>query len=178
MHATASSRSTRRLVAAVGVAAVTAGALAVASPSLARGDDQGSGSGDVLRSGVAASLTQDGPTLFTVTPGGAPWVIDEGRVRVDQHGRLRAEVEGLVIPSTTGSGTNPLDFLGASLVCNNGIVATTTPVPFSDSGDAEISQTVPVPDNCLAPAVLFHPASATAVTTGRYIAASGSSAGR
>ena len=138
------------------------------APSIARG---GGGSEDLLRSGVAASLSPDGPTLFGVAPGGAPWVTDPGDIRVDDDGDLRAHIEGLVIPPQN---LNPVDFIGASLVCNGAIVDTTRQVPFSDDGDAEIRENVTVPDNCLAPAVLLHPATATSVNTTRYIAASGS----
>ena len=167
--------TTTRAAAVLGLGALV---LLFASPSTARG---GGDSEDLLRSGVAASLTTDGPVLFEnratgnpgVAPGGAPWVTDPGDIRVDDEGDLRADIHGLVIPPPTQPNFNPLDFIGASLVCNGMIVDTTAPFPFSDDGDAEIRETVTVPDNCLAPAVLLHPATANSVTIARYIAASG-----
>ena len=163
--------TTTRAAAVLGLGALV---LLFASPSTAGG---GGGSEDLLRSGVAASLRPPavppavgGPELFGVPAAGAPWVTDPGDIRVDDDGDLRADIHGLVIPPAN---ENPVDFIGASLVCNGMIVDTTAPFPFSDDGDAEIRETVTVPDNCLAPAVLLHPATANSVTIARYIAASG-----
>ena len=103
-----------------------------------------------------------------------PWVIDEGRVRVRDDGRVKIRVEGLVIPTAPFNGTNPLDWLGASVFCGGALVATTTPVEYSDAGDARIREDLDLPGDCLAPVVLLNPVSETTVNTGAYIAASGS----
>jgi hypothetical protein len=54
------------------------------------------------------------------------------------------------------------------VVCGGVIVATTSAVPFSTAGDAEIRQTLAVPMPCVDPAVLVHPLA----NAGTYIAAS------
>lgn len=121
-----------------------------------------------LRTGIVGS-SPDGPTLFGVTPGTAPWVADGGRVRLDARGNLDVRVRRLVIPTAPANGTNPVPMLSASLVCNGAVVATTATVPFNARGNAHIDTRVAVPRPCLAPAVLIHPGA----NTGVYIAASG-----
>lgn len=143
--------------------------LAVGLPGIASADD--TERGNLLRSGLVGSTPPPaGPSLFGVPPGGAPWVADEdSSVRVGRDGRMVVRVRGLVIPTAPANGTNPVPQLSASLVCNGAIAATTAAVAFDTAGDARIRTTVAVPSPCLAPAVLIHPNSNTAV----YIAASG-----
>lgn len=124
----------------------------------------------LLRSGLVGSTPSPvGPTLFGITPGTAPWVIDAGSVRVDRTGRFDLRVRGLVIPTPPANGTNPVPTLSASLVCNGVVVDTTDAVPFNSRGNARIHTSVDVPEQCLAPAVLVHPN----LVTGAYIAANG-----
>lgn len=160
-------RTSLRL-AALTAAAVLAAATVQSSAAADSGDDVHDGDrGLFFRSSLAGSLPTD-PVLFGVAPGGAPWVIDEGSVRLDDRGRLRVEVEGLVIP---GAG-NPVPELAASLVCNGAVVATTATVPYDAAGDARIRAEVDVPDRCIAPVVLLNPAGITTV----YIGVSGDEA--
>lgn len=140
---------------------------ATAAPAGADGDRR---KPVLLRSGLVGSTPAPvGPTLFGVTPGTAPWVLDNGRVRVERSGELELRVRGLVIPTAPANGTNPVPTLSASLVCDGVVVDTTEAVPFSTRGHARISTTVDVPGTCLAPAVLVHPN----LVTGVYIAADG-----
>ena len=161
------SRATRcaaLVLAAAGVTALTA------LPSTASAD--GDTGGPLLRSGLVGSTPSPvGPTLFGVTPGGAPWVVARSRVSVDRDGEFELQVRGLVIPISPSNGTNPLPALSASLFCNGSSIpaATTGTVPFDRAGNASIETTVLLPATCLAPAVLVHP---NAVTS-RYIAANG-----
>lgn len=156
----------RRLAAA---AAVTVAALAIAAQpgtASAEGDDPTV----LLRSGLVGSTPLPaGPALFGSNPGGAPWEIEYGRVRLDKYGNLNVKVTGLVIPTAPFNGTNPVPALSASVVCNGAVVATTATVPFNTKGNARVNTTVTLPSPCLAPAVLVHPNSNTAV----YIAANG-----
>ena len=130
--------------------------------------------GTVLKSEVFGSQTT-GPVLFGVAPGGAPWVIDKGDAKVRADGRVEARLDGLVIPTAPSNGTNPIPQIAATVYCNGAAVGTTTAVPFSPAGDARIDDTLgtPLPSPCLAPAVLFNPASGGVVTTTSYIAATG-----
>jgi hypothetical protein len=121
----------------------------------------------LLFSRVAPTVPTD-PAVHGVAPGGAPWVIDEGSVRLRSDGRLHVEVEGLVIP--TRGNTNPVSKLAASLFCaGDAPVASTDPVDFSPQGDAEIEATLDLPRKCLAAVVLLRVNDAS----GPYIAASG-----
>ncbi|MGB8878297.1 MAG: hypothetical protein WCD11_18375 [Solirubrobacteraceae bacterium] len=108
---------------------------------------------------LAPSQTTD-PTFHGVNPGGAPWVLKSGRVRLTSDGRLDLEVRGLVIP-TTGT-ASPVTTITASLYCGADADAmpadTTQPVPISSTGDARIKdRSFSVPSTCLAPVILVHP---------------------
>ena len=151
-------------------------ALVFAVPALA---DHGHGNGKDDRKGehrgVTLLKTQIAPTVPTdlpvhgVAPGGAPWVISKGDLRLRSDGRLHIEVEGLVIP--TRGNTNPVPKLAASLFCGGGDtpVASTDPVDFSPQGNAEIETTIALPAKCLAAVVLLRVNNAS----GPFIAASG-----
>jgi hypothetical protein len=130
--------------------------------------------GTILKSEVFGSQPT-GPVLFGVAPGGAPWVISKGDVRVAVDGRVMVRLDGLVIPTPPSNGTNPVAEIAATVYCNGVAVGTTPAVPFSNAGDARIDDTLatPLPRPCLAPAVLFNPAAGGVVTTSAYIAATG-----
>jgi hypothetical protein len=161
-----------------GAATVVIAAVSLAVAGAAAGDrgkrsddDHGHARHELLRTGVAPSLPTD-PALHGVPAAGAPWVIDEGSIRLSGDGRLRIRVEGFVIPTAPQNGTNPLSTLSASLFCgadSTPAAATTTAVPFSPAGDARIDQQLVLPAVCLAPIVLLHPSGNTA----RYIGVSG-----
>jgi hypothetical protein len=123
--------------------------------------------GVLLAAPLAASLPTD-PAIFGVSPGGAPWRISRGNVRLDRDGFLEADVDGLVL---TSSGSNPIPDLAASVYCNGAAAATTAPVPFSTRGNADIRATVTLPAFCPVPAVLLKPATGTSPSTviNRYI---------
>ena len=90
--------------------------------------------------------------LDGLTGGGVPWVLDEGHARLFADGRLQVEVEGLVLATTH---TNPIDNGRAVVTCGHVAVAQSPIVPFSDSGDAEVTTVVSLPSPCLAPTVFF-----------------------
>src|SRR5262245_44963461 len=128
----------------------------------------------LLRASLAPSMTTD-PTFHGVTPGGAPWVLDRGEVRVRLDGRFELRVRGLVIPNPPGDDTpGPVQTISASLFCgadaDTMAADTTDQVPIDDDGDARIrDDDFDVPDTCLAPVVLVHPNGNAAA----YIAVSG-----
>jgi len=138
------------------------------------GDDHHGGK--VVKSDLFGSTPRPiGPVLFGVNPGGAPWVVDEARVKVRRDGRIKARIEGLVIPTAPQNGTNPLSHLAATVYCGGTAVGTTSAVPFSAEGDARIDEQLAkaLPKPCLVPAVLINPAPNGVVNTATYIAASG-----
>ena len=91
-------------------AAFAALTLVAGGAGTALADDGHHGDGNdnakVLKSDLFGSLS-DGPVLFGVKPGGAPWVIDKGEAEVRQDGSLKVEVEGLIIPTTGTKVTQP-----------------------------------------------------------------------
>jgi hypothetical protein len=143
-----------------GVAALSAGLMAGALSAL--GSEQGKGNGgQLIRESLAPSVPTD-PAFHGVTPGNAPWVLKDGKVRLRSHS-LDLRVRGLVIPVAPGNGTpGPVTTVSASLFCgdNSDTTAadTTGQVPISRDGDARIrDDSFEVPSTCLAPVVLVHP---------------------
>jgi hypothetical protein len=135
------------------VLAAAAAALVVTVVAVAGGNGE-----KALRSTLAPSVPTD-PTFHGVAPGGLPWVLSRGDVRLEDGGRLDLEVDGLIIPQLGTPG--PVHSISASLYCgadsNATAAATTGQVPLSAAGDARISETVSLPATCLAPIVLVHP---------------------
>ena len=162
------------------VAMLSAAALAGSATTgvSALGNDRGGSSnhrgdhgGTVLDATLAPSIPSD-PSLHGVAPGAAPWLLNQGEVRLRRDGRVRARVRGLVIPSPPGDGTpGPVMTVSASLYCGTDTTAvgTTAPAPISRSGDARIDGQLSLPSKCLAPVVLVHPNGIATL----YIAASG-----
>ena len=131
----------------------------------------------VLAVSLAPSQLND-PMIHGVGPGGLPWAIKHGTVRLNADGRLRVDIHGLVIPivhtvggMTFPAGTpRPVTAVQAELFCapdSSGAVATTAAVPISDRGDARIEARISLPATCLAPEVLVGPSASA------YIAAPG-----
>jgi len=160
------------------VLTLSLGAIMALSLSLAVGafGEHGHRQGDD-RAGFAQTLAPSVPTdpsFHGVAPGGAPWVLRRGDVKVSD-GRLDLRVRGLVIPVAPGNGTpGPVNTISASLYCgadaNTAPAETTGQVPISRRGDARIrDRSSDVPDICLAPVVLVHPNGDTT----RYIAVEG-----
>ncbi|HEY7633020.1 MAG TPA: hypothetical protein VH817_20105 [Thermoleophilaceae bacterium] len=116
----------------------------------------------VLEASLAPSQTTD-PPFHGVNPGGAPWVLDRGKVEIKAKGRLELRVRGLVIPNPPGDNTpGPVTTISASLFCGadteTAPADTSDQVPIDQDGDARIrDKSFTVPATCLAPIVLVHP---------------------
>jgi len=152
----------RKIVLALGVVSA---ALILTVVALA-----GGGGEKQLRASLAPSVPTD-PAFHGVTPGGVPWVLTRGEVRIKEDGQFDLEVGGLIIPARGNA--DGVTTISASLFCGadaNTVPAVTTGrVPLSPEGDARISERVALPATCLAPIVLVHPNGATA----RWIAVTG-----
>jgi hypothetical protein len=98
-----------------------------------------------------------GVTIAGVKSGGAPWVVNHGLAVLNDDGRLRADVRGLILP---GLGTpGPVTAIAASVVCGDEVAATPTDsVPLSVDGNAEIHAKLQVPSPCLGTIVLIRAA--------------------
>ena len=140
------------VTAAVGLALVTA------SPASAHGGHT------LLRDGFQGNIplllpdrvtpNPDATPIFGgVPPAGAPWVLDDdSEVRVRENGRIRIELDDLVIP---GVG-NPVDFVAATLLCDGMVVGSTKAFPLDDEGDAEFRGKIrPMVKDCDDPQVLI-----------------------
>jgi hypothetical protein len=163
---------------AIIVVALTGLSMALAVSALgAKGNDNGQGqpNGPLLRVALAPSKpAPTDPMIHGVNPGGVPWVLKRGDVRLKRDGTFRLRLQGLVIPIPPFNNTaGPVTTVSASLYCapdsDTTAAATTDTVPISQSGDARINTTVSVPSTCLAPVVLVHPNGALAM----YIALTG-----
>lgn len=120
-----------------------------------------------VKSMVGNTLTGDVGTIRGIGAGGLPWVIDEAEVKLDADGKLKVEVEGLVIADDSSvpedlRGVNPIENFRAILSClvpnedENEHTMTnvqTGTFPATDDGDSEIEETIEVPQPCLAPIV-------------------------
>lgn len=125
----------------------------------------------LIKASLAPSQPTD-PTFHAVAPGGAPWVLKRGEVRLTRDGKLDLRVEGLVIPALGTPG--PVTTISASLYCgadaNTMAADTTQQAPLSRQGDARIHDpSFGVPSTCLAPVILVHPNGLTTL----YIALDG-----
>jgi hypothetical protein len=120
----------------------------------------------VLALGNVASTSAGGPKILDarmtgiptgglalqgLTGGGVPWIIDSGKAKLFEDGRLEVDVRGL----TLLNGTNPIANGRAVVTCSSVAAASSPVVPFSPSGDADVVATVSLPSPCLAPAVFF-----------------------
>jgi hypothetical protein len=150
-------------------AAALVAAVASADDGGRKGDDhqgknrQGDDAAKIFSAALVGSQLAD-PPIHGVTRGGAPWVIDRGRVQLAADGRITVQLRGLVIPIAHGTfpanTARPVTTVSASLFCapdSAGPSATTDSVPISADGDAQIRDTLTLPSTCLAPTVLIHP---------------------
>lgn len=123
---------------------------------------------DVIR----ADLVPSQPTFGTVNglvPGGAPWVLDRGEVRVRDDGRMDVRLEGFQIPRPDGTQDNPVASITAVVYCAGTAVATSGPQALSvPGGDARFRvEGLALPETCDAPSVVISP---TAAVGRAYIA--------
>lgn len=151
------------LVAAIGVSsmAFATGAFGALGSSHRKDlNHHGKRTGEPLIDESLAPSQVTDPVIHGVSPGGLPWALKQGEVRLKLDGKLDLRVKGLVIPSMGTPG--PVTMISASLYCgadSNHVAADTTQqVPISRKGDARIHDTsFSVPTTCLAPVILVHP---------------------
>jgi hypothetical protein len=94
-----------------------------------------------------------GVTIAGVKSGGAPWVVNHGFAVLNDDGRLRADVRGLILPNLGTPG--PVTAVAASIVCGDAVAATSDSVALSADGNAEIHAKLQVPSPCLGTIVLI-----------------------
>lgn len=159
---------------AVRRASLALAVLLAASPLAARADD-GADDAKVLKfdtmAAVVAPFLGAAGTIGAVPAGGAPWKITSGRGELRADGRIKVRVRGLVL---VGTGQNPFAQYAAFVACLGGTAVQTAPAPTGPEGDADIEDTIALPNPCFAPVVLVgiprtqqRPAGAWFASTGR-----------
>jgi hypothetical protein len=121
-----------------------------------------SGGGDNLLRGHLTASTPTDDAIDGVPPGGLPWVIDRGEVRVRANGRMDVRIEGLQIPFPAPDVTrNPVPNIHAVLYCSGAAAADSGSHPMSvPGGDARFRVRLTVPETCDDAVVLIQPDSA------------------
>jgi hypothetical protein len=119
--------------------------------------DHGHHSGhDLIRMDLTPSLPTDDP-IVGVGPGGLPWQIDRGEVRVRPNGRMDVRIEGLQVPRNGGA-DNPVGSIDAVLYCRGKQVADSGPRSLTiPDGDARFRTFLDVPTTCHQATVLISP---------------------
>ena len=115
-----------------------------------------------------------GVTIAGVTSGGAPWVVSHGFAVLNDEGRLRVDLRGLILPSVGTPG--PVTAVAASVVCGDAVAATTDSALLSVDGNVEIHAKLQVPSPCLGTIVLIRAAAFNGTplpAPGPWIAATG-----
>ena len=155
----------RKLSAAL-LGAVPALALALV-PSSALADNGNHNGHDLIRMDLTPSLPTDDP-IVGVSPGGLPWQIERGEVRVRPNGRTDVRIEGLQVPRADGTADNPVPMIDAVLYCGGEQVADSGAHPLSvPEGDARFRVFLDVPRTCEDATVLI---SASAAVGKAFIA--------
>ena len=140
------------------LAAVPALALTL-TPSAASASQGRHAGHNLIRSDLTPSTPTDDPILG-VNPGGLPWVIDRGEVRVRANGRMDVRIEGLQVPRADGTRDNPVAMIDALVFCGGSTmpVADSGPQPLSvPGGDARFRVFLRVPSTCDDATVLISP---------------------
>jgi hypothetical protein len=119
-----------------------------------------------------------GVTIAGVKSGGAPWVVSHGFAVLNDEGRLRVDLRGLILPSVGTPG--PVTAVAASVVCGDTVAATSDSVALGVDGNAEIHAKLQVPSPCLGTIVLIRATAFNGTplpTPGPWIAATGLTTG-
>jgi len=141
------------------VATAAAAILLVPSLGLGGGDGRKVLEARVLGA-VAPPYTGATNPIRDVPGAGAAWVIGDSEIDLRSDGRLKIEVNDLVLAGGTSGGTNPIASFDAIVSCQtavNGAAAVsnvrTESFPANTAGDAEFEGQVALPSPCFAPIV-------------------------
>ncbi len=156
--------SLRSRIAVAGAAAALALTL---TPVAASAHGGGSHRGDdLVRSSFTPSLPTDA-AIFGVRPGGAPWVLKRGEVRVRESGRVDVRLKGFRVLRADGTTDNPVASITVGLFCGGTLAVRSEPQALSvPAGNARFRIWLDVPESCDDATVLISPAA----NAGAYIA--------
>jgi len=117
--------------------------------------------------------SQPGEHVAGVPSGGAPWAMSNSEFSIANNGNIQVQGRGLLISSGSAANTiGPVTMVDAALVCGDVVTATTGAVTLSSAGDFSIHDTLTMPAQCIAPALLIRIAATTTgpVADGAFIA--------
>ncbi len=115
--------------------------------------------------GIPPGLTgaQSQLPLRGISGGGLPWTLTSASGFLRANGKLKVEVEGLVLAAGANAGSNPIASFRAIVSCVNSdgtfsniltaAFPATTGSALSGGGKADIETTVVLPQPCIAPIV-------------------------
>jgi hypothetical protein len=114
----------------------------------------GAAAGDILAFDRMAGVPEDEFAIRGINGGGAPWVVDVATGSLSEDGDLEITVRGLVLRDT---GLNPSAAFTGIVSCLEGLGVetnvSTAPFPTDEAGDADIKETLILPNPCFAPMV-------------------------
>ena len=111
----------------------------------------------LLENTALAGVPSGRPVVRGVTGAGLPWVVADGTMaKLSADGELKVVVHGLLFaPGTPQAGTRGgIEQVKATVVCADGSLVDSAPVPLSLEGDASIRETVALPAGCADPIVM------------------------
>ena len=124
-----------------------------------RADGDHHGSTNLLRADLVPSKPTDA-AINGVNPGGLPWVIRRGEVRVRANGRIDVRIRGLQVPRNGGA-DNPIASIDAVVYAHGMMVADSGPEPMSvPDGNARFRTFVSLPRHLHDVSVLISPSTA------------------
>jgi hypothetical protein len=145
---------------AAGVALGVSGLSRVGQPAMARAAE-GGGVAVVkfhLMTPVTGPFVGGGGTpIRGIHGGGLPWALSAAQGELHADGRLRVQVQGLVLAAGPNSGMNPVPTFRAIVSFETLAPIFTAAVPASTTGDAEIDTQVELPHPGFAPIIFVGP---------------------
>ena len=114
-----------------------------------------------LMVGVSGSFQGTTNSIRGISGGGLPWILSKGEGKLSADGKIKVEVEGLIIPGGLTPVPNPVPFFKAIVSClsidegGNALIINveTGLFPASELGDSKIKDTVELPNPCIAPII-------------------------
>lgn len=147
-----------RISRAISTSAAVFMAITAFSAAPAFADGSGSRGDSLLDAQLVGSMPAPAsPTIAGIKPGGLPWVNGPSRVKVSEDGQIMVDIMGLVVPSPPFSGSNPVRFVVATLVCDQVVAGSTLPFLLNPAGKGSTSGMISVPRHCDDPVVLIQP---------------------
>lgn len=113
--------------------------------------------------GVPPTFTGAQNPIRNIHGGGLPWMLTSASGSLKDSGKLKVEVEGLVLAEGANAGINPIPEFSATVSClttggvidneTTGLFPATTGSALNGGGNADIEATLSLPQPCIAPII-------------------------